>query len=131
MESVLRSIPIEAVRGKRAAIIEMSSSGGMCCATVSVGGQIVSCLRKRGVSTTNNVELLTEALESSPEINGCDVISVYTDSDYLRKGINYWVLSWKENGWKKSNGKPISHLSFWKKIYSLRKEKELRAYARH
>jgi len=34
-------------------------------------------------------------------------ITVFTDSQYVQKGINLWVNSWKRNGWRTSAKEPV------------------------
>ena len=50
------------------------------------------------------VTLLNNIFETVPETLSCQEISVYTDSEYLRKGINLWASKWEKNGWKTAGG---------------------------
>ncbi len=71
---------------------------------ISTGGE---------VSTTNNrMELLAvlEALEGLPRSSR---VTIYSDSEYVLKGLNEWMPNWKIKGWKKSNGKPVLNLDLW------------------
>lgn len=38
-----------------------------------------------------------------------------SDSEYLVKGMNEWMPSWKAKGWKRKSG-PIENLELWKKL---------------
>ena len=42
----------------------------------------------------------------------CHVI-LYTDSEYLKKGINEWLHRWKQRGWKTSDRKPVKNRDLW------------------
>ena len=44
---------------------------------------------------------------------------VYTDSQYVVNGYAAWLESWKKNGWRRRNGKPIQNKDIWKEIYSM------------
>ncbi len=46
-------------------------------------------------------------------------INIYTDSNYLYKGINNWIYFWKKNSWKNNNNKLIKNIDLWIKIYNL------------
>ena len=48
----------------------------------------------------------------------CEVV-IKTDSDYVVKGVNLHITSWKKNGWKRSDGKDIANLDLWQKLDSL------------
>ena len=41
---------------------------------------------------------------------------VYTDPQYVKKGITEWITSWKKNGWKNSTGKPVKNMELWKQL---------------
>ena len=43
-------------------------------------------------------------------------IQVYTDSEYLRKGLTEYVDAWEERGWVKPNGQPIPNAKQWKRL---------------
>jgi ribonuclease HI len=38
----------------------------------------------------------------------CKVI-IYTDSEYVRKGITEWIGGWKRRGWKTADNKPVKN----------------------
>ena len=46
----------------------------------------------------------------------CD-IEIYTDSQYVKKGITEWLFGWKRNNWKNSKKQELSN--FQKDIESL------------
>jgi len=48
-------------------------------------------------------------------------IHVYTDSQYLQKGISEWSYRWLRNGWKTSNKKPVENQDLWKEILMISK----------
>ena len=73
-------------------------------------------------NTTNNIMELTaviKALESLKE--ECHVV-LTTDSNYVKDGITDWIKTWKLNGWKTANKKPVKNQELWKKLEALSKK---------
>ena len=49
----------------------------------------------------------------------CDV-TVISDSKYVCDAINRgWLVSWKQNGWRKSNNKAVLNVDLWMRLDSL------------
>jgi ribonuclease HI len=65
-------------------------------------------------ATTNNRMELTAAISALSILNAPCIITIYTDSQYLRRGITSWVHSWQKNGWRKANGRPVENQDLWK-----------------
>tara|TARA_B100002019_G_C21118375_1_gene522059 strand:- start:141 stop:584 length:444 start_codon:yes stop_codon:yes gene_type:complete len=66
--------------------------------------------------TTNNRMELMAAIQGLKALNrACDV-ELYTDSQYVRKGITEWMSGWKRNGWKTSAKKPVKNSDLWKEL---------------
>ena len=45
-----------------------------------------------------------------------DAIELYTDSEYVRKGITEWIKGWKKKGWKTSTGKDVVNKDLWQEL---------------
>ena len=43
-------------------------------------------------------------------------VEVYTDSQYVQKGITEWLRSWKARGWKTAAKEPVKNADLWKKL---------------
>jgi ribonuclease HI len=41
---------------------------------------------------------------------------VFTDSQYVIKGISEWVASWKKRGWKTADKKPVKNQDLWEQL---------------
>lgn len=70
-------------------------------------------------TTNNRMELLAviSALEALKE--PCEV-TVVSDSKYIVDAISKgWLESWKKNGWRKSDKKPVLNQSSWQKLVAL------------
>jgi ribonuclease HI len=72
------------------------------------------------LETTNNrmeLKAVIEALNHATSIN--DDVQIYTDSSYVQKGIQEWILNWKKNGWRSSNKKPVKNQDLWQELDTL------------
>jgi ribonuclease HI len=45
----------------------------------------------------------------------CEV-DLHTDSQYLRNGIVSWINTWKKNGWKTADKKPVKNADLWQRL---------------
>lgn len=65
------------------------------------------------LTTNNRMELTAaiQALEVCPERPAA--ILVYTDSQYLMKGITEWMDNWKKKGWKTAKGEQVKNMDLW------------------
>lgn len=69
--------------------------------------------------TTNNRMELTAAIKGLEALKEPCRVALYTDSQYLASAINQgWLKSWKENGWKKSDKKPVLNVKLWQQLDS-------------
>ena len=67
-------------------------------------------------NTTNNRMELMAAIQGLKALRrACDV-ELYTDSQYVRKGITEWMTGWKRNGWKTSAKKPVNNEDLWREL---------------
>ncbi|MFW5714462.1 MAG: ribonuclease HI [Brevefilum sp.] len=65
--------------------------------------------------TTNNRMELRAALEALRSLNeSCQVI-LFTDSEYLKKGITEWLANWKRRNWHRKGGK-LANVDLWMKL---------------
>lgn len=69
-------------------------------------------------TTNNRMELLgaIRALESLKQ--PCEV-KLYTDSKYVKNGIESWISGWKKNGWKTAAKKPVKNAELWQRLDDL------------
>ncbi|MGB2965052.1 MAG: ribonuclease HI [Anaerolineales bacterium] len=68
-------------------------------------------------ATTNNRMEITAAVEAFRALKEPCKIDIYTDSEYLKKGITEWIQNWKELGWRRGKpGKtrPLANADLWK-----------------
>ena len=66
--------------------------------------------------TTNNRMELTAVIQALTVLKRrCNVI-IYTDSEYVRKGITEWIGGWKRRGWKTADNKPVKNADLWQQL---------------
>ena len=66
--------------------------------------------------TTNNRMELTAAINSILHFKEKKDLEIFTDSKYLKEGIEKWIHKWKINDWKTSNKKPVKNKDLWIKL---------------
>jgi ribonuclease HI len=44
------------------------------------------------------------------------IVEVHTDSQYLRNGITSWIHSWRRNGWRTADRKPVKNVELWQRL---------------
>ena len=77
--------------------------------------------------TTNNRMELTAVISALEALKEPCNITLYTDSKYVMEGIEKWIISWKQNGWRTSNKKsPVKNVELWQKLDELRQKHEIR-----
>jgi ribonuclease HI len=67
------------------------------------------------LTTNNRMELQAAiaALEFLNKSEQKEPVTLYTDSEYVKKGITQWVKGWKSKGWKTSQGKAVLNQDLW------------------
>ena len=60
-------------------------------------------------ATTNNRMELTAVIRALEALERPSRVVLYTDSQYVQKGIQQWIHSWKRNGWKTADKKAVKN----------------------
>ena len=66
--------------------------------------------------TTNNRMELMAAIAAFEALKRPCRVDVHTDSQYLRNGILSWINTWKRNGWRTSDKKPVKNVDLWQRL---------------
>ncbi len=66
--------------------------------------------------TTNNRMELTAVIRALEALKRPVEARVFTDSEYVRRGITEWVHSWKARGWKTADRKPVKNQDLWEEL---------------
>lgn len=64
-------------------------------------------------ATTNNRMELTAVIEALKALKRPVQARVFTDSQYVQKGISEWIVGWKRRGWKTVDKKPVKNVDLW------------------
>jgi ribonuclease HI len=63
--------------------------------------------------TTNNRMELMATIKALALLRESCSIQLYTDSQYVQKGITEWLPNWKKRNWKKADNKPVKNADLW------------------
>ena len=69
--------------------------------------------------TTNNRMELTAVIRALEALKRPSEVRIFTDSEYVRRGITEWVKSWKARGWKTADRKPVKNQDLWERLDAL------------
>lgn len=64
-------------------------------------------------NTTNNIMELTAALKALLETPVNSKIILYSDSQYVVRGMTEWLKNWKKRNWQKSDGSRVLNHELW------------------
>jgi ribonuclease HI len=67
-------------------------------------------------ATTNNRMELTAVIRALESLEGPSQVRLYTDSQYVQKGITAWIHDWKRRGWRTADKKPVKNVDLWKRL---------------
>lgn len=66
--------------------------------------------------TTNNRMEMMAVIKSLQALKSTCEVHLYTDSQYVMKGITEWLPSWKRRGWKTADKKPVKNADLWQEL---------------
>lgn len=69
--------------------------------------------------TTNNRMELTAVIRALEALKRPVRVRVYTDSEYVRRGILEWIRVWKARGWLTADRKPVKNQDLWQRLDEL------------
>ena len=81
-------------------------------------------LRGAETPTTNNRMELTAAIRALAALKRPCTVALYTDSQYVRKGITEWLPQWKARDWRTADKKPVKNVDLWQAL-----EREIERHA--
>jgi ribonuclease HI len=65
--------------------------------------------------TTNNRMELTAAVEALRALKRPCEVTLYTDSQYLKRGVTEWMPGWIKRGWKRKEG-VLANAELWQTL---------------
>ncbi len=69
--------------------------------------------------TTNNRMELAAAIQALQALKSRCQVALYTDSEYLRKGVLEWMAGWKARNWKTAAKNPVKNRDLWEQLDQL------------
>jgi ribonuclease HI len=97
---------------------------GACLGNPGPGGW--GCLLRAGererelqggeMLTTNNRMELMAVIQALEALKSDCQVQVYSDSQYVLKGISEWLPNWIKRGWKTSAGDPVKNQDLWQRL---------------
>ncbi|GKS73580.1 ribonuclease HI [Acidovorax sp. SUPP950] len=71
------------------------------------------------LGTTNNRMELLAVIEALGALKRPCEVTLFLDSQYVRKGITEWIQGWKKKGWRTAAGQPVKNVELWKRLDDL------------
>jgi len=97
--------------------------GGWGCILRFKGTEKELCGGEPG--TTNNRMEMMAVIQGISALKRPCTIAVYTDSQYVQKGITEWIWGWKKRNWKTADNKPVKNADLWQQLDALAKTHEI------
>lgn len=66
--------------------------------------------------TTNNRMELTAAIEALRALKRPCMVTLHTDSEYLKNGVTVWLPGWIRNNWRTRSKKPVKNRDLWEQL---------------
>ncbi|MCB5197073.1 ribonuclease HI [Deefgea salmonis] len=66
-------------------------------------------------TTNNRMELLAVISALAALTRTCEV-TIHTDSQYVKNGIETWIHGWKKNGWKTAAKQAVKNEDLWQQL---------------
>lgn len=79
----------------------------------------------RETHTTNNKMELTAAIKALEYVGSSEDLTIFTDSEYVAKGMTDWIHNWKKKNWRTANKKPVLNQDLWQKLSVLAQNKKI------
>ena len=75
--------------------------------------------------TTNNRMELTAVIEALGQLKRASKVRVFTDSQYVQKGISEWLPGWKSRGWRTASKQPVKNVDLWQRLDTLASQHQI------
>ena len=67
--------------------------------------------------TTNNRMELTAVIVALETLKEACIVELYSDSKYVIDALTKgWLASWRKNGWRKADKKPVLNIDLWERL---------------
>jgi|SRR5436853_3799181 len=69
--------------------------------------------------STNNRMELKAAIEGLKLLKFPCRVDLFTDSEYVQKGMTQWRSTWEKNNWKNAQKKPVKNMELWQELFAV------------
>jgi ribonuclease HI len=76
-------------------------------------------------ATTNNRMELMAVIRALEALTRPSRVRVYTDSQYVQKGISQWIHAWKRKNWLTADRKPVKNVDLWQELDALARKHDV------
>ncbi len=66
--------------------------------------------------TTNNRMELQAVIAGLRLLTRPCTVAIYTDSTYVKQGMQTWIHNWKARNWRTSDNKPVKNVDLWQQL---------------
>ena len=66
--------------------------------------------------TTNNRMEMLAVIEALGALKRPCKVLLHVDSQYVMKGMTYWIHGWKQRGWRTADKKPVKNADLWQRM---------------
>jgi ribonuclease HI len=88
---------------------------GGWAALLRMGGKEKEIGGGEPLTTNNRMELLA-AIRALEALKRPCRVTLHTDSVYVKDGITRWIHTWRQNGWRTSDKKPVKNAELWQEL---------------
>ena len=78
------------------------------------------------LATTNNRMELMGAIQALEALTRASSVDLYTDSQYVQKGISEWLSAWIARGWRTASKAPVKNADLWQRLKAVADRHEVR-----
>lgn len=79
-------------------------------------GRVIWEISGSEAMTTNNKMELMAAIAGLERLPDQSIVTVFTDSQYVRLGMTTWVKNWQANGWRTASGSAVKNKDLWQRL---------------
>ena len=93
-------------------------------AAIIIAGNNEKIISGSELMTTNNRMELIAVIKALQTLQS-QKINIFTDSKYVKDGIESWIKNWKKNGWITAAKQPVKNKDLWMELDDLVKDKNI------
>ncbi len=77
------------------------------------------------IATTNNRMELMAVIQGLSALRSRSKVELWSDSQYVLKGLKEWMEGWKAKGWKTAGKEPVKNQDLWMRLDELKRQHEI------